>query len=69
MQLCVNLVVVFELCVSVDGLTSIWQDCCETGEKWKHEEEFIMCAFTSISINGEERSQCMICCELLANEK
>jgi hypothetical protein len=36
--------------------------------KRKYEEELIKCGFTSIVINTEEIPQCVICCEVLANE-
>jgi hypothetical protein len=35
--------------------------------KRKYQEEFIKYGFTSIVINGEERPQFVICCEVLAN--
>jgi hypothetical protein len=38
------------------------------GAEWKYQEEFMMYGFTSAVINGEERTQCVICCEVLANE-
>jgi hypothetical protein len=34
----------------------------------KYLEELIKYRFTSIVINGEERPQCVICCEVLENE-
>jgi hypothetical protein len=36
--------------------------------KRKYREELIKYGFTSIVINGEERPQCVIFCEVLANE-
>jgi hypothetical protein len=36
--------------------------------KRKYQEEFIKYGFASIVISGEERLQCVICCEVLANE-
>jgi hypothetical protein len=36
--------------------------------KRKYQKEFIKYGFTSIVNNGEERPQCVICCEVLANE-
>jgi hypothetical protein len=36
--------------------------------KRKYQEEFIKYGFTSVVISGEERPQCVICCEVLANE-
>jgi hypothetical protein len=36
--------------------------------KSKYKENFIKFGFTSIVINGDERLQCMISCEVLANE-
>jgi hypothetical protein len=36
--------------------------------KRKYQEEFIKYGFTSTVIDGEERPQCVICCEVLANE-
>jgi hypothetical protein len=36
--------------------------------KRKYQGEFIKYGFTSIVISGEERPQCAICCEVLANE-
>jgi hypothetical protein len=36
--------------------------------KRKYQEEFIKYGFTSRVINEEERPQCLICCEVLANE-
>jgi hypothetical protein len=34
----------------------------------KYQEELIKYGFISIVINGEEWPQCVICCEVLANE-
>jgi hypothetical protein len=36
--------------------------------KRKYRQELIKYGFTSIVINGEERRQCVICCEVLENE-
>jgi hypothetical protein len=36
--------------------------------KRRYQEDFIKFGFTSIVINGEENQQCVICCEVLANE-
>jgi hypothetical protein len=36
--------------------------------KRKYEEELIKYGFTSIVINREEILQCVVCCEVLANE-
>jgi hypothetical protein len=36
--------------------------------KRKYQEDFIKFVFTSTVGNGEERLQCVICCEVLANE-
>jgi hypothetical protein len=36
--------------------------------KGKYQEDFIKLGFTSIVINDDERPQCVICCEVLANE-
>jgi hypothetical protein len=36
--------------------------------KRKYQEEFIKYGFTSRVINGDERPQYVICCEVLANE-
>jgi hypothetical protein len=36
--------------------------------KRKYQKEFIKYGFTSIVINAEERPQCVVCCEVLANE-
>jgi hypothetical protein len=36
--------------------------------KGKYEEELVKYGFTSIVINREEIPQCVICCEVLANE-
>jgi hypothetical protein len=33
--------------------------------KRKYQEEFLKYAFTSIVINGEEKLQCVVCCEVL----
>jgi hypothetical protein len=40
----------------------------EDTRKMKYQEELIKSGFTSIVINREESPQCVICCEVLANE-
>jgi hypothetical protein len=41
----------------------------KAARKRKYQEELIIkYGFTSVVINAEERSQCVICCEVLANE-
>jgi uncharacterized protein YhfF len=36
--------------------------------KRKYQEDFTELGFTSIVTNGDGRPQCVICCEMLANE-
>jgi hypothetical protein len=36
--------------------------------KIKNQEEYIRYGFTSINVNGQERLQCVICCEVLEKE-
>lgn len=36
--------------------------------KTNYQEEFVQCGFISVVINGEERPQCVMYCEVLVNE-
>jgi hypothetical protein len=38
----------------------------EATRKRKYQDDIIKSGFTSLVINGEERPQCVICCEVLA---